>query len=356
MENLPEGTTEKVESTPVSTPSEPARIESKPESSSDDKPERKQSLRANLRSNLRQKDSETEAARPSGQVATVTTATPGTSTQEDFEPVLPPPDMNAQERAQWDSLSREAQKYLSRRAYEMRSSFTRKTQEIGQREKELSSVYEVVTPIQEEYARKGVSVADIVRRSVAWDKAFQSNPVEAAREYLEAYGIDPSELMQVQSHQSQSQSQFDPESVREQIRQEMMQEFQRREQEQTTHNNYNLVQQFIASKPLFRDPGTAEQLEAEMAPIVAGLKQSNPNLPAHEALERAYNYVTKGHPQFSSLQQKLEAKAEAEKAKAEAQKAMQASRSISGGPGSGSPQRKIKDIRENLRLRYRGAL
>lgn len=334
----------------TTTKAEPVKVESKPEPK-EEKPERKQTLKANLRANLRQKDSETEAAKPSGQATPASTITAG-----DFEAILPPPDMNAQERAQWDSLSRDAQKYLSRRAYEMRSNFTKKSQEIGAREKELGSIFEAVTPIQEEYARKGVSVADIVRRSVAWDKAFQTNPLEAAREYLDAYGIDPAELANGAPQETHQAQQFNPEEIREQIRQEMLQEFKKREDEQTTHQRYNLVQQFLASKPLFRDPGTAEQLESAMAPIVAGLRQSNPSLPDHEALERAYNYVTRGDPQFSSLQQKLDAKAEAEKTKAEAEKAMQASRSISGGPGSGSPQRKIKDIRENLRLRYRGAL
>lgn len=349
MENLP---TTEGKGAEVSTPvvSEPVKTESQPVEKTEEKPERKQSLKANLRSNLRQKDSETEAARPSGQVAPTTS----TVTAEDFEAVLPPPDMNAQERAQWDSLSREAQKYLSRRAYEMRSNFTKKSQEIGAREKELGSIFEAVTPIQEEYARKGVSVADIVRRSVAWDKAFQTDPLSAAREYLEAYGIDPAELSNPQ--QAQEAPRFNPEEMREQMRQEMQQEFQKRQDEQTTHQRYNLVQQFLGSKPLFKDPGTAEQLESAMVPVVAGLRLSNPSLTDQQALETAYNYVTRGDPQFSSLQQKLEAKAEAEKAKVEAEKAISASRSISGGPGSGSPQRKIKDIRENLRLRFRGAL
>ncbi len=142
MENLP--TTEE-KGAEVSTPvvSEPVKTESHPVEKTEEKPERKQSLKANLRSNLRQKDSETEAAKPSGQVS----ATTSTVTAEDFEAVLPPPDMNAQERAQWDSLSRDAQKYLSRRAYEMRSNFTKKSQEIGAREKELGSIFEAVTPI-----------------------------------------------------------------------------------------------------------------------------------------------------------------------------------------------------------------
>jgi hypothetical protein len=316
-------------------------------SSESTEPKRKQSIRSSLRENLRLKSSETEAARPSGQIATQS---------QEVEAILPPADMTAEEKANWSKLPSDAQKYLARRAYEMRSSFTRKAQEIGARERELNGILEAVSPVQDEYIRSGVSTADVVRRAIAWDKAFKTDPISAARQYLDSYGIDPSELLNGEPIQQQQQGNFSPDEIREQIRQEMLSEFQRREQEQTVHNNYNVVQQFLGSKPLFRDPGTAEQLEAAMAPIVAGLRQSNPELNVNQILEQAYNYVTKGDPQFSSLQQKLEAKAEADRTRAEAEKAMHASRSISGGPGSGTPQRKIKDLRENLRLRYRGAL
>jgi hypothetical protein len=350
MENSETETNTTVE--PISTQQEEAPTRSTDASNSgpDDvevKSERKKSVRSSLRDNLRKKDSETEAAAPSGK--------PSHSMSEAHDPILPPADMTTEEKANWSKLPPEAQRYLSRRAYEMRSSFTRKAQEIGSRERELGGILEAVAPVQDEYIRNGISTADVVRRAIAWDKAFKSDPLQAARQYLDSYGIDPSELLNGEPLQ-QPQQPLSQEEVREQIRQEMLSEFQRREQEVATHNNYNMVQQFLGSKPLFRDPGTAEQLEAAMAPIVAGLRQSNPELPVNEILDRAYNYVTRGDPQFSSLQQKLEAKAEAERAKAEAEKAMQASRSISGGPGSGSPQRKIKDIRENLRLRYRGAL
>lgn len=345
MENIEEGVnTQTVEQS--NTPVEPVKAEpdQREQAQTADKSERRKSVRASLRENLRKKDSETEAAAPAHAQAV------------EHEAIVPPADMSNEEKANWSKLPPEAQKYLSRRAYEMRANFTRKAQEMGARERELGGILEAVAPVQDEFARNGISTADVVRRAIAWDKAFKSDPVQAARQYLDSYGIDPSELLNGEPVQNSPQPQLSQEEIKEQIRQEMISEFQRREQEVATHNNYNMVQQFLGSKPLFRDPGTAEQIEAAMAPIVAGLRQSNPELPVLEILDRAYNYVTRGDPQFSSLQQKLDAKAEAERAKVEAEKAMQASRSISGGPGSGSPQRKIKSIRENLRLRYRGAL
>lgn len=332
---------------------EPVAATESEHSESNNERTRKQSIRSALRSNLRQKSSETEAAKPSGSYQNNIKAE---ATSSEPEAILPPADMDESERSKWASLPPDAQKYLARRAYETRAAFTRKMQELGTKEKEITGIIQAVAPVQDEYTRSGISVSDVVRRAVAWDKAFKTDPIQAARQYLDSYGIDPGELIGGQQIEPAHQRGLSQEELREQIRQEMLTEFQRREQEQTTHNNYNLVQQFLGSKPLFRDPGTAEQLEAAMAPIVSGLRQNNPELPPLEVLERAYNYVTRGDPQFSSLQQKIEAKAEADRAKAEAEKAMQASRSISGGPGSGTPQRKIKDIRENLRLRYRGAL
>jgi len=267
--------------------------------------------------------------------------------------IAPPADMNAAEKQAFSKLTPEMQQYLSRRSYEQRADYSRKTMEASAKEKELSDIYSVVTPaLRDEYARQGIAVPDLVRRAVAWDKAFKTDRLGTAMEYLEAYGIHPSELLDGQ-HQNGYQQESPEYLTREEAEaladERIAKQFEQMQQSSIVENNYNVVQGFIQSKPLFKDIGTAAQLEAEMAPIVVGLRQSNPSAPVQEILETAYNYVTKGHPTFSALASQQSARSDSERLHAEAQKAKEASRSISGGPGTGSPKVKIKDSRESLR-------
>jgi hypothetical protein len=321
------------------------------------------SIRANLKSHLKGAI-EVKPKVELQQATRVPTAPerPVNATTPEVAPILSPADMRADEKEAFSKLSPEMQSYVSRRAYDLRRQITEAQQRGAGMEKELSSILNVVSPVRDEYARLGLSPEQIVQSAIAWDKAFRTDRIAAAKEYLDSWGVDPTELLQsgVSPGYAQQPSPQKPEinvdTLREELRKEFQDELRMREQAESTKLDAFVVQKFIESKPLFKDPGTAEQLEMAMAPIVYGLRQSNPSIPAHELLETAYGLLVKGNPQFSGLNQQLEAKAEAEKAKADAQKAMQASRSISGGPGSGTPTRKIKDLRENLRLRMQGAL
>lgn len=282
------------------------------------------------------------------------------------EPIAPPADMSAEDKKFFEAASPELQKYISRRAHETQSNYTRKTMEVAEREKalaakeqKLSAFEETLSPVREEYAKKGISEVDLVRRAIAWDQAFARNPVAAAKEYLDAWGIDPSELNGIESapkQVEQAQQYLAPEDVQKLVREQLEQERRFESEKTTSARNANAVQEFIKSVPLFSDPGTAAQLEAAMDPIVQGLVASNPGREPAEILKEAYNYIAKGHPVFSELVQKYEAKNQSERTKQAAIKAQSASRSVSGGPGSGSPHVKFDNIRDNLRARLNGSI
>jgi hypothetical protein len=75
-----------------------------------------------------------------------------------------------------------------------------------------------------------------------------------------------------------------------------------------------------------------------------------------KALEKAYEVVTKGNEQFSSLLNSYSQRQQAEKAKQEAEKAKQTSRFISGGMQGSSRSGEGLTMREELRLRLNGSM
>lgn len=274
--------------------------------------------------------------------------------------VAPPGDMSKEEKDAFMNPTSEnshvLQAYLSRRAYQTQSDYSRKMNELEQTRQKVTGLYNVIKDHESDYVRKGLNMADVTRRFIEWDKAMDANPMQTALEWLDAYEIDLDQLAQMRSQGyalQQPQPQYLTAADAERIAQEKIQAMMQQQQQSVlAESNYNAVQSFMNSKPLFKDPGTALQLEEAMAPIVAALTQQGGN--PQEILETAYNYVTKGNPTFAALTQRLEAPAVVEQKVRQAQKAKAATKSISGGTGSGSPRMQTKDLRTNLQRRFNG--
>jgi hypothetical protein len=192
---------------------------------------------------------------------------------------------------------------------------------------------------------------------------MQNNPVQTAFEWLDSYGLTLNDLTTSQQ-QAFQQGQYQPQQPEqnyltreeaEQIADEKFQSYQQQQQQSAVaYYNERVVESFMSAKPLFRDPETASQLEAEMAPIVSALTGTGKYSSPEEILETAYNYVVAGNPTFSSLNQAMTAKVVMDQKYAVVQKAKSASRSISGSAGSGTPKVVSKDLRDNLRRRFGG--
>jgi len=331
------------------------------------------SLRENLQSKFDAKDEEARVEPTAVKVENNTTPEPSkapTETQKEAVAevvatqqrvaVAPPGDMNKEEKEAFLNPTPEnahiLQSYLSRRSYETRSHYQRETEKLKQAQKQISNFYDTIKEYEPEYIRQGISLTDVARRSIEWDRAMKQNPVETAMEWLEAYGVnlhDLSNYYQNGYQQVQPQPSYLTREQAEEIAQQKIEAMMQEQQNSAlAYSNNQVVQSFISSKPLFRDPGTAEQLENAMAPIVAALSQQGGQ--PQEILETAYNYVTKGNPTFASLTAKLEAPVTVEQKVKEAQKAKSATKSISGSAGSGTPQLKTKNIRDNLQRRFYG--
>lgn len=282
-------------------------------------------------------------------------------------PLVPPADMNKLEKEAFLNPTAEnahiLQQYMNRRAYETRTDYQRKMQEVEELRKKTSSVYDVIKEYEDDYAKRGIDLSTIAKKSVLWDRSMQTNPVETALEWLDSYGLSLEDLKAGVQSQGESQTQLSANYLTreqaERIAEEKARalfEQQQEEQKQSAVAYYNerVVQSFVAAKPLFRDPETASQLEAEMAPIVSALSSTGKYSSPEEILETAYNYVVAGNPTFSSLQSAMTARPVVEQKQAVAQKAKAASKTISGSAGSGTPRTEIRNLRDNLRRRFGG--
>ena len=273
--------------------------------------------------------------------------------------LVPPSDMNAAEKEAFLNPSAQnahvLQQYLNRRAYETRMQYDRKMQEVNQLHKQNQTVYDAIKQYEEDYAREGISLGDIARRSVAWDRAMKSDRVGTALEWLQSYGIDPNELLNQQQDYQQAPVEYLTKEDAERIAAEKYEAIAR-EQDKKALELYNqrVVELFMNGKPLFKDPETASQLEAEMAPVVQALNSTGRYSSAEEVLETAYNYVVNGNPTFSGIMQKMTTAPVIQQQQAVAQKAKQAAKSISGSAGSGTPRVHAQTIRDNLRRRFQG--
>lgn len=274
-------------------------------------------------------------------------------------PLAPPADMNKAEKDAFLNPTAEnahiLQSYLNRRAYETRADYSRRMQEVEALKQRNQSMYDAIQMYEEDYAKEGIGIQDAVRRSIAWDRAMKQKPVETALEWLQTYNLSVDDLINFYDNQTtveQPNSNYltreEAEAIAEERIQQMMQS---QEKKAVEYFNQRVVESFISQKPLFRDPETAAQLEAEMAPVVEALNKTGRYSSPEQILETAYNYVVNGNPVFSGLNQRLTAKPMVEQQQAAVQKAKQAAKSITGSAGSGSPRIVTKDLRDNLRRR-----
>ena len=319
------------------------------------------SIRESLKQQFNEIEDENEAQEPAQDTAEKADSAPvePEPVAEQQKPLLAPPaDMNAAEKdAFLNPTAANAhilQSYLNRRAYETRSDYSRKMQEVEQLKKQTAGLYETIKQYEDEYARDGISIADVTKRAVAWDKAMQTNPIETALDWLDSYGVRPEDLYNYQPQQQEAPQYLTREEA-ERIAEERYQSIQSEQQKKAIeYYNQQVVNSFMSNKPLFRDPETASQLEAEMAPVVQALNATGRYSSPEQVLETAYSYVVNGNPTFSGLVQKMAAKPVIEQQQAAVQKAKQAAKSISGSAGSGSPRIVAKTLRDNLQRRMGG--
>lgn len=318
------------------------------------------SIRETLRQQFKETESKekaTESTSASQEASQETTSTEAPTPEPAPIPLAPPADMNAAEKEAFLNPSpvnaHVLQSYLNRRAYETRSDYSRKMQEVEKLKQQTSGLYDTIKQYEDDYARQGISITDVTRRAVAWDKAMKSDPINTALDWLNSYGVDINQLNNYQPEQ-QPQQYLTREDA-ERIAEERIQAIQADQQKSAVdYYNQQVVNSFMNNKPLFRDPETAAQLEAEMAPVVQALTSTGRYSSPEQVLETAYNYVVNGNPTFSGLVSKMTAKPVIQQQQQVVEKAKKAAKSISGTAGSGTPRVTSNNLRDNLRRRFSG--
>lgn len=319
------------------------------------------SIREKLKQELNKASEDNVEAEPAEQTSEesndeTSVETPVVQAQQPM--LVPPADMNAAEKDAFlnptPSNAHILQSYLNRRAYETRSDYSRKMQEVEQLKKQASGLYETIKQYEDEYARDGIAISDVAKRAIAWDKAMLKDPKQTALDWLDSYGLSLNDLVNHQPQQQQP-AQYLTREEAERIAEERYKSLHAdQERKALEYYNQQVVNSFMNSKPLFKDPETASQLEAEMAPIVQALNATGRYTSPEQVLETAYNYVVNGNQTFSSLVSKMAAGPAIQQQQASVQKAKQAAKSISGSAGSGTPRVVNKDLRDNLRRRLAG--
>jgi hypothetical protein len=274
---------------------------------------------------------------------------------EPVTPLLPPADMNRYEKeAYLNPTPHNAhilQQYLNRRAYETRSDYQRKMQEFEILKNQTESLNSVIKEHEAFYARDGKSLTDVARRSITWDRAMREDPINTAIEWLSSYGVNINDLNNYGQYQPEQQvpAEYLTRQDAERIAEEKFQAVQNEQQQKAVeYYNQRAVESFKSTKPVFRDPETASQLEADMTPVVVALTSTGKYSSPEEILETAYNYVINGNPTYSTIARTMSAKTGIKEQQAAVAKAKTASRSISGSPGSGTPTIQAKNLRDNL--------
>jgi hypothetical protein len=268
--------------------------------------------------------------------------------------IVAPASMNAAEKKFFATLPTEAKKFISRREYELRSEFGRQTQGLTQKEKEVSDVASAVTPeVREEYARQGIAVPDLVRRSIAWDKRVKEG-VGGFLEFGEAHGYTPQDIVAFLSngHQPEQPQYLTKEEAEALAEEKVQKQFELYQQSGIAESNAKALQSFLDSKPVFKgDPGTAAQVENAVAEEIEYLKFRGFRGTTAELLETSYQRALSNNEALSSLRAPAPQPAKPENIYEQMERvraAKAASKSASGSLGSGSPVQKSSSLRESL--------
>lgn len=318
----------------------------------------REALEENIKKDQEPAEEIQEEAKPEEQAAAEKAPEPET---KPAPPVLAPADMKPEEKAFFDKLSPEMQSYVSRRAYETRSTLSREMQKIQEGAKKYETLDNVISPHNDWLAQRNLTPDAVVNRAIAWERAFEQDKVGTAMQYLQAQGVDIYELQEAienggqVTQQQTEQEPLDPATLKQQILQEIQAEQQKAMQAQNTEQMLNVVNDFMKGQELFQDPNMASMLEEKMAEIVPVYAKS---LPPEKALEKAY-YVVVNDPDlpFKALIDAYGAREKAEKARQDAAKARQSSRSVSGSLSGANPNNTAGlDFREELRLRMSGGM
>jgi hypothetical protein len=261
----------------------------------------------------------------------------------EVEVVTPPVSWTLEEKERFKTLPVETQKYLAQREGQREKAW----HEANARAKRLADIEDAFSPYSEELALSGLTPGQVVRQMIAERQIMRRDPLQAARQLLQASGKSLSDL---ESHEES----YDPKykALEDEVnrlksvyegQQQYAQEAQVAEVEnEITRFSSEVDQKGQPLRPYFND------VYSDMLPIAQMLKAQNPNAHPRVILEQAYERAAYANPQVRTIllekeRQALQAK-HVEEARQKAQAAKAAGSSISGAPGGSISREVSRDL------------
>lgn len=266
------------------------------------------------------------------------------------EAIQPPQSMSAKDREAFHKLSPEQQQWISDRDKQMTADYTRKTMEVAEKAKTFDKLEQIIAPRRQGLALAGMDDSTAIGQLFAYSDFAEQDPVGFARYLLEQRGIPLSAI-------NEPGQQTDPQLAATQQKLEGVIQFQNQQQAQQREQQEREISTVVDDFAKDTAYEHYSELEQDMIPIVASLRQTNPSLNHRQCLEKAYRMALAANEDVSAkVEADRKAKEESErikKAKEDAAKAKKASATnMRSSPSLPSGAVKAKSVDEFVGALY----
>ena len=260
------------------------------------------------------------------------------------QPIVAPQSMSAKDREAFAALPPEekiefAESWLSDRAKEQEAAFTKKTTDLADKSKGYDKLEQVLAPRRQQLALDGMDDSTAIGQLFALSDFANSDPLGFVKYMLNARQIPLTALTESGGDQPAT----DPQLAAMQQKMQGFETFLTNQQTQAQQQAENAINADVLK--FAQENEFYAELEREMIPLVAALRQDDPNLSNPDALAKAYKMAIAANEGVSAkVEAAKAAKAETDKvamAKARAAKAKKAVASNvtqSGTRPAGTPE------------------
>jgi len=244
---------------------------------------------------------------------------------DENQTITAPQSMSAKDREAFTTLPPEQQKWISDRAKEQESAFTQKTMELADQRKGYDKLDQVLAPRRQQLALDGMDDSTAVGQLFALSDYANNDPIGFVKYMMNARQIPMSALTESAGPQQPADPQLAAMQQKMQGFENFLTQQQMQSQQQAETAINGDVQKFAQDNEFYAE------LENEMIPVVAALRQNDPNLSNHDALSKAYKMAIAANDGVSAkVEASKSTKAETDKvamAKARAAKSKKAAAS-----------------------------
>jgi hypothetical protein len=247
------------------------------------------------------------------------------SSEPDNQTITAPQSMSAKDRETFTTLPPEQQKWISDRAKEQESAFTQKTMELAEQRKGYDKLDQILAPRRQQLALDGMDDSTAIGQLFALSDYANNDPIGFVKYMMNARQIPMSALTESAGPQQPADPQLAAMQQKMQGFENFLTQQQMQAQQQAETSINSDVQKFAQDNEFYAE------LENEMIPVVAALRQNDPSLSNHDALSKAYKMAIAANDGVSAkVEASKSTKAETDKvalAKARAAKSKKAAAS-----------------------------